>query len=130
MMFTNEFVHVGTSIGSYKSNQISTIGCTFKTSIQSSSTDYITVIDRVGRFKFKSEMYFDREYAGDGWIMLSNSDSRLYAVGKDIEEAKADLEETLGDILDDYVLCDESELHESGIKLREWFLKNVEVISQ
>lgn len=97
---------------------------------QSSSTDHIAMIDRVGRFKFKSNIYFDIESAGDGWIMLSNSDSRLCAVGKDIEEAKADLEEKLGDILDDYVLCDESELHESGIEVRKWFLKNVEVIRQ
>ena len=95
---------------------------------QSSSTDHIAMIDRVGRFKFKSNIYFDIESAGDGWIMLSNSDSRLCAVRKDIEEAKADLEEKLGDILDDYVLCDESELHDSGIELRKWFLENVEVV--
>ena len=98
--------------------------------IQPSSTDYIAVIDRVGRFRFKSNIYFDIESAGDGWVTLINSDSRLCAVGKDIEEAKADLEETLEDILDDYVLCDKSELHESGIELREWFLKNVEVVRQ
>ncbi len=45
-----------------------------------------------------------------------------------IDEAKTDLEETLDDILEDYVLCDESDLHESGIELRRWFIDNSRVI--
>ena len=60
--------------------------------------------------------------------MMSNSDVILYAVGRTIEEAKADLEETLGDILEDYFLCDESDLHESGIELRRWFKENVKTL--
>lgn len=130
MMFANAFDQVCTNVGSYKSGQRSTIGYTFKPSAQSSSTDHFTTIDLIGRFRFKTDMCFDIESAGDGWLMLSNSDSRLYAIGRTIEEAKADLEKTLNDILDDYVLCDESELHESGIELKKWFIENVEVITQ
>lgn len=130
MMFVNAFDQICTNVGSYKFSQRSTIGYTFKSLAQSSSTDYFTTIDAVGRFRFKTNMFFDIESAGDGWLMLSNSNSRLYAIGRTIEEAKADLEETLNDILDDYVLCDESELHESGIELKKWFIENVEVITQ
>lgn len=130
MMFANAFDQICTNVGSYKFSQRSTIGYAFKSLAQSSSTDYFTTIDAVGRFRFKTNMFFDIESAGDGWLMLSNSNSRLYAIGRTIEEAKADLEETLNDILDDYVLCDESELHESGIDLKKWFIENVEVITQ
>ena len=73
-------------------------------------------------------MCFDVESADDGWMLLSNPRIGLYATGRTMEEAEADLEETLGDILEDYVLCDESELHGSGIELREWFTENVEVV--
>lgn len=82
----------------------------------------------IGRFRFRTALCFDVEPADDGWMLLSNSDIGLYATGRTMEEAEADLEETLGDILEDYVLCDESELHESGIGLREWFMENVEVV--
>ena len=74
-------------------------------------------------------MYFDVESAGEEWVLLSNCNNRLYAVGRSIKDAKVDLEETLNDFLEDYVLCDESELHESGLELRRWFTDNVEVIS-
>lgn len=82
----------------------------------------------IGRFRFRSDMCFDVESADDGWILLSNPRIGLYAAGRTMEEAEADLEETLGDILEDYILCDESELHGSGIEPREWFTENVEVV--
>ena len=82
----------------------------------------------IGRFRFRSTLYFDVESADDGWMLLSNPRIGLYATGRTMEEAEADLEETLGDILEDYVLCDESELHGSGVELREWFKENVEVV--
>ena len=82
----------------------------------------------IGRFRFRSDMCFDVESAGDGWILLSNPRIGLHAAGRTMEEAEADLEETLSDILEDYILCDESELHRSGIELREWFMENVEVV--
>ena len=74
--------------------------------------------EMIGRFRFRTALCFDVEAAGDGWILLSNPRIGLYAAGRTMEGAKADLEETLGDILEDYVLCDESELHRSGIGLR------------
>lgn len=83
---------------------------------------------RVGNFWFDPNARFNVESLDNGWIMLSNSDVRLYAVGRTIEEAKADLAETLGDIQEDYVLCDESDLHESGIELRRWFMENVRTL--
>ena len=82
----------------------------------------------IGRFRFRSDMCFYVEPADDGWMLLSNPRIRLYAAGRTMGEAEADLEETLGDILEDYVLCNESELHGSGIELRKWFLENVEVV--
>ena len=85
-------------------------------------------IGKIGRFRFRSALCFDVESADDGWMLLSKPRIGLYAAGRTMEEAEADLEETLGDILEDYVLCDESELHESGIGLRRWFLENVEVV--
>ena len=50
----------------------------------------------VGNFWFDPNVHFNVESLDNGWIMLSNSDVRLYAVGRTIEEAKADLAETLG----------------------------------
>ena len=82
----------------------------------------------IGRFRFRTALCFDVGPADDGWTLLSNPCVGLYAAGRTMEEAEADLEETLGDILEDYVLCNESELHGSGIELREWFTENVEVV--
>lgn len=129
-MFVDMTIQKSSGSGNYGLIQNSTIQDTFRKTIQSSSTGYLIVIDKIGHFKFKSDMYFDKEAAGEGWIMLSNSNAKLYAIGRTIEEAKADLEETLNDIHEDYVLCDESELHISGIKLRTWFNENVEVLSE
>ena len=85
-------------------------------------------VGTIGRFRFRSVVCFDVESADDGWMLLSNPRIGLYATGRTMEEAEADLEETLGDILENYVLCDESELHGSGIGLRRWFLENVEIV--
>lgn len=128
-MYANAFIQ-SSGAGLYRFVQYPAFQDTFRASSQSSSAGHLVFIDRIGRFRFRTEMCFDVETAGDGWVMLSNPDARLYAVGRTVEDAKDDLEETLGDIMDDYVLCDESELHESGIELRRWFMENVEVISE
>lgn len=128
-MFINAFVQGSSGVGSYGFSQNSTIQSKINASKQSSSYGRLIIIDTIGRFRFKTDMYFDVESAGEEWVLLSNCNNRLYAVGRSIKDAKVDLEETLNDFLEDYVLCDESELHESGLELRRWFTDNVEVIS-
>ncbi len=88
------------------------------------------LIGTLGRFRFKSEMRFNVEIERNGCINLVNPESGTYSVGYTIKEAKDALEENLEDYLDKYVLCDESVVEGYGIKIRRWFLDNVEILEE
>lgn len=91
------------------------------------STGCVISLDSAGRFRFREPLDFHYESIGNEWVVIGNDYVWLHVGGPSLEEAIDDLEETLGDIYEDYVLCDESELHESGLELRRWFIGNVRV---
>lgn len=84
------------------------------------------IVENLGQFKMKRPLYFDMENNADGSVYLKSDEANLYAIGRDMADAKRDLLEELESAWKEYVLCDESELHESGIKYRKWLIENIE----
>lgn len=84
------------------------------------------IVEKLGKFEMKRPLYFDRENNADGSVYLISNEANLYAFGCNIADAEKDLLEELESAWENYVLCDESELHESGIKYRKWLIGNVE----
>lgn len=103
--------------------------CMSTCSEQEPQSDDCVTLDAIGRFGFKTPLDSVREPSENGWTLLSNTED-LYAEGPTFAYAVADPEETLEDIYEDYVCCDESDLHGSGMDLKRWFLGNVTVLGR
>ena len=75
----------------------------------------------------KKTLGFDVIRNDDGTIYLKNEEAELYGLGNTIQEAESDLLSELQYAWESYVLCNESELHESALKYREWLQNNIEM---
>ncbi len=84
----------------------------------------LTISD-VGSFRFTEPIVFDVEMAGNG-IVLGNAEADLFASGKTLDEALADLQSEIEVAWKEYVTEDDSEMDGIARGYREWLLDNVE----
>ena len=87
----------------------------------------IHLVDKLGPFTMKKTLGFDVIRNDDGTIYLKNEEAELYGLRNTIQEAESDLLSELQYAWESYVLCNESELHESALKYREWLQNNIEM---
>ena len=84
----------------------------------------LTISD-VGSFRFTEPIVFDVEMAGNG-IVLGNAEADLFASGKTLDEALADLQSEIEVAWKEYVTEDDSEMDGIARGYRKWLLDNVE----
>ena len=84
----------------------------------------LTISD-VGSFRFTEPIVFDVEMAGNG-IVLGNAEADLFASGKTLDEALADLQSEIEVAWQEYVTEDDSEMDGIARGYRKWLLDNVE----
>lgn len=84
----------------------------------------LTISD-VGSFRFTEPIVFDVEMAGNG-IVLGNAEADLFASGKTLDEALADLQSEIEVAWKEYITEDDSEMDGIARGYRKWLLDNVE----
>lgn len=84
----------------------------------------LTISD-VGSFRFTEPIVFDVEMTGNG-IVLGNAEADLFASGKTLDEALADLQSEIEVAWKEYVTEDDSEMDGIARGYRKWLLDNVE----
>ncbi len=78
----------------------------------------------VGPFHFTRPIVFDVERFENG-IMLSNREADLFASGKTLDEAKADLQSEIGIAWEEYAMEEDSEMDIVARECKRWLLANV-----
>ncbi len=84
----------------------------------------LTIPD-VGSFRFTEPIVFDVEMAGNG-IVLGNAEADLFASGKTLDEALADLQSEIRMAWKEYATGDDSDMDGIARGYRKWLLDNVE----
>ena len=66
------------------------------------------VFSRIGHYVFRSLLAFVATHNDDGTVLLSNEKAKLYGLGNNLAEAKADLEDELEYAWQEFVLDGDS----------------------
>lgn len=82
-------------------------------------------ISNVGSFRFTEPIVFDVEMAGNG-IVLGNAEADLFASGKTLDEALADLQSEIWMAWKEYATGDNSDIDRIAREYRRWLLDSVE----
>lgn len=85
----------------------------------------LTISD-VGSFRFTEPIVFDVEMTGNG-IVLGNAEADLFASGKTLDEALADLQSEIWMAWKEYATGDNSDMDGIAREYRRWLLDNVEM---
>jgi len=93
-------------------------------------TDRIMTMELEGLTGFRTikPVYVTRKDTKDGRIIITSAEANIYSCGKTIEQAKKEFSEILDFVWDEYVLCDEEELHESAIPYKKWLMEHFEKV--
>ena len=83
------------------------------------------VFSRIGHYVFRSPLAFVATHNDDGTVLLSNEKAKLYGLGNNLAEAKADLEDELEYAWQEFVLGDDSVFDGSARCYKRWLLDNV-----
>ena len=92
--------------------------------IPSTESLNLTISD-VGSFRFTEPIVFDVEMTGNG-IVLGNAEADLFASGKTLDEALADLQSEIRMAWKEYATGDDSDMDRIARGYRRWLLDNVE----
>lgn len=88
--------------------------------------DKITIVlSDAGPFGFKRPIVFRIERTGNG-IVLGNEEADLFASGKTLDDALADLQSEIGMAWKEYATGDDSDMDRIARGYRQWLLDNVE----
>jgi len=106
------------------SNKTKYVSCIFEV------TDRIMTMELDGLTGFRTirPVYVTRRDAKDGRIFLTSREANIYSCGRTIDEAKKEFSEILDFAWNEYVLCDENELHESAIPYKKWLMEHFEKV--
>ncbi len=86
-------------------------------------------ISDVGSFRFTEPIVFDVEMAGNG-IVLGNAEADLFASGKTLDEALADLQSEIWMAWKEYAMEDDSNIDSIARGYRRWLFDNVEKLDR